>query len=283
MLFTGNFTGNGLADFLLGESVSCQYGSLKRDGLGQRWKAFSVFEQDDYKVTSRLPVNLGFRWEYDTPMIDKYGQTSTVFIDKQPTFGVPGSGVATTVLAGDKSRGLCDKCGYFPDKRGFQPRLGFAYDVFGNGKWAVRGGYGIFFSELGSNLVLQNLLQPPFTTFPTVTDSGGAAFVSLSAPTCGGTCVPPGSGLVVVTDPQIRTSYMQQYNLNLQHELGAGFLLEAAYVGSLGRKLLNFRDLNQPFVVAANGQPPSEANLEQRRPFSGYGDIFQSTMWAKSI
>src|SRR5258708_28009837 len=91
-------------------------------------------------------------------------------IGKQPTFGIPGSGVATTVLAGDKSRGLCDKCGYFPDKRGLQPRLGFAYDVFGDGKWAVRGGYGIFFAEFGSNLVLQNLLQPPFTTFPTVTD-----------------------------------------------------------------------------------------------------------------
>jgi hypothetical protein len=282
MLFTGNFTGNGLADFLLGEAVSFNYGALKRDVLGQRWKAFSVFGQDDYRVTSRLTLNLGFRWEYATPMVDKYGQTSTVFIDKQPTFGIPGSGVATTVLAGDKSRGLCDNCGYFPDKRGFQPRLGFAYDLFGNGKWAVRGGYGIFFAEFGSNLVLQNLLQPPFTTFPSVTDSGGVGFVSIADPTCGGTCVPPGTGLVVVTDPHIRTSYMQQYNLNLQHELGTGFLLEAGYVGTLGRKLLTFRDLNQPFVVPVNGQPPSETNLEQRRPFSGFGDIFQSSSWVNS-
>jgi hypothetical protein len=160
--------------------------------------------------------------------------------------------------------------------------LGFAYDVFGNGKWAVRGGYGIFFAEFGSNLVLQNLLQPPFTTFPTVADSGGVGFVSLADPTCGGTCVPPGAGLVVITDPHIRTSYMQQHNLNLQHELGAGFLLEAGYVGTLGRKLLNFQDLNQPFVVPVNGQPPSEANLEERRPFAGFGDIFQSSSWANS-
>ena len=282
MLFTGNFTGNGLADFLLGESVSFTYGSLTRDVLFQRWKAFSVFGQDDYRVTPKLTLNLGLRWEYATPMIDKNGQTSTVFIDKQPTFGVPGSGVATTVLAGDKSRGLCDKCGYFPDKRGFQPQLGFAYDIFGNGKWAVRGGYGIFFAEFGSNLVLQNLLQPPFTTFPTVTDSGGVGFVSLADPTCAGTCVPPGSGLVVVTDPHIRTSYMQQYNLTLQHELGAGFLLETGYVGTLGRKLLNFRDQNQPFVVPVNGQPPSEANLDQRRPFPGFGDLFESKSWANS-
>jgi Carboxypeptidase regulatory-like domain/TonB dependent receptor-like, beta-barrel len=282
MLFTGNFTGNGLADFLLGESVSFTYGSLRRDVLYQRWKAFSVFGQDDLRVTAKLTLNLGLRWEYTTPMIDKNGQTSTVFIDKQPTFGVPGSGVATTVLAGDKSRGLCDKCGYFPDKRGFQPQLGFAYDVFGNGKWAVRGGYGIFFTEFGSNLVLQNLLQPPFTTFPTVTDSGGVGFVRLADPTCGGTCVPPGSGLVVVTDPHIRTSYMQQYNLTLQHELGAGFLLEAGYVGTLGRKLLNFRDRNQPFVVPVNGQPPSESNLEQRRPFPGFGSLFESKSWGNS-
>jgi hypothetical protein len=160
--------------------------------------------------------------------------------------------------------------------------LGFAYDVFGNGKWALRGGYGVFFAEFGSNLVLQNLLQPPFATFPSVTDSGGVGFVSLADPTCGGTCVPPGAGLVVVTEPHIRTSYMQQYNLNLQHELGAGFLLEAGYVGTLGRKLLNFRDRNQPFVVPVNGQPPSEANLEQRRPFPGFGDIFESRSWGNS-
>src|SRR5258708_38490329 len=194
MLFTGkftasglgNFTGSGLPDLLLGESYSFTYVSLKRDVLDQGWKAFSVFGQDDYKVTSKLTLNLGFRWEYDTPMIDKYGQTSALFIDKQPTFGVPGSGVAATVVAGDKSRGLCDKCGYFPDKRGFQPRLGFAYDVFGNGKWAVRGGYGIFFAEFGSNLVLQNLLQPPFTTFPTLKHSG-AVFFTLAHPPSPGT------------------------------------------------------------------------------------------------
>jgi hypothetical protein len=53
-------------------------------------------------------------------------------------------------------------------------------------------------------------------------------------------------------------------------------------VGTLGRKLLNFRDLNQPFVVPVNGQPPSEANLEQRRPFPGFGPIFQSTSWVNS-
>ena len=282
ILFTGNFTGNGLADFLLGESVSFTYGSLKRDVLAQRWKAFSMFGQDDYRATSRLTLNLGLRWEYATPMVDKYGQTSTIFIDKQPTFDVPGSGIATTVLAGDKSRGLCAECDYFPDKRGFQPRLGFAYDVFGNGRWAVRGGYGVFFTEFGSNLVLQNILQPPFTTFPTVTDSGGVGFVRLGDPTCGGTCVPPGTGLVVITDPHIRTSYMQQFNLNVQHELGAGFLMETGYVGTLGRKLLNFLDLNQPFVVPVNGQPPSESNLDQRRPFAGYGDIFQSSSWASS-
>jgi len=138
--------------------------------------------------------------------------------------------------------------------------LGFAYDVFGNGKWALRGGYGIFFSEFGSNLVLQNLLQPPFTTFPTVTDSGGvvlSVWPTLRAAELA--CLRDLAWLwspIHISAPVTCSST----NLTLQHELGAGFLLEAGYVGTLGRKLLNFRDRNQPFVVPVNGQPPSETN-----------------------
>jgi hypothetical protein len=109
---------------------------------------------------------------------------------------------------------------------------------------------------------------------------------SLESPTCGGGCVPPGAGLVLVTDPHLRTPYMQHFNLNVQYEFLPDFLLEVGYVGTLGRKLLQFRELNQPvFIPGAdqNGSPLSTlANKEARRPFANFSTIAQSTTYGSS-
>ena len=283
-LFLGVFTGDPLADFLLGRAFYFTYGSFERDVLHQRWSATNFFVQDDFKLTPRLTLNLGLRYEYVTPINDKDGRTATVLIRREPDPGVPQSGIAESVLAG--TDGLCDKCTYFPDRNNWAPRVGFAFDLLGRGKVVLRGGYGIFFNQMESNLALQNILQPPFASFPLILDSGGAGYARLDSPTCGGLCVPPGAGLALVTDPHIRTPYMQHFNLNVQYEFRPDFLLEVGYVGTLGRKLLQFRELNQPLFIPGNdpsGNPLSTlANKEARRPFANFSTIAQSTTYGTS-
>lgn len=277
-LFNGVFTGDALADFLLGQAFYFTFGDFKRDVLHQRWSATNLFVQDDLRITQRLTLNLGVRYEYVSPIIDASGQTATVLIRKPFTPGVPLSGVAETVLAG--TNGLCDKCTYLPDRNNWAPRIGFAYDLLGNGELAMRGGYGVFFNQMESNLALQNVLQPPFASFPLILDSGGVGHASLSSPTCGGFCVPPGAGLVLVTDPNLATPYMQHFNLNLQYQFLTDFVFELGYVGTTGTKLLQFRDLNQPIFIPGldqAGNPISTpANKELRRPYAGYSTIAQS-------
>jgi hypothetical protein len=283
-LFNGLFTGDALADLLLGQAFYFAFGDFKRDTLHQRWTATNLFAQDDIRVAPRLTFNLGLRYEFVTPIVDQNGLAATVVISKPFTPGVPQSGTATTILAG--TNGLCDKCTYLPDRNNIAPRVGVAYDVFGDGKLALRGGYGVFFNQMESNLALQNILQPPFASFPLILDSGGLGFADLASPTCGSACVPPGAGLVLVTDPHLRTPYMQHFSVSAQYEFLRDWMLEAGYVGTLGRKLLQFRDLNQPIFIAgvdASGNPLSTvANKEQRRPYPGFSTIGQSTNYGTS-
>ncbi len=284
-LFNGIFSGDALADFLLGRAFYFTFGDFKRDVLHQRWSATNFFFQDDLRVMRRLTLNLGIRYEYVTPINDASGQTATVLIRKPFTPGIPQSGVAETVLAG--TNGLCDKCTYLPDKNNVAPRLGFAYDLLGNGRLAIRGGYGVFFNQIESNLALENVLQPPFASFPLVLDSGGVGYASLGSPTCGGLCVPPGAGLVLVTDPHLGTPYMQHFNLNAQYQFFSDFVFELGYVGTAGTALLQFQDLNQPIFIPGvdnMGNPISTpANKESRRPYAGYSTIAQSVTNGSSI
>jgi hypothetical protein len=130
------------------------------------------------------------------------------------------------------------------------------------------------------------VLQPPFAAFPLVLDSGGVGYALLDSPTCGGGCVPPGAGLALVTDPHLRTPYAQHLDLGIQYQFVSDLLLEIAYVGTLGRKLLQFRDLNQPIFIPGldqNGNPLSTpANKEARRPYPGFSTIAQSTSYGSS-
>ena len=96
------------------------------------------------------------------------GQTST-FVVRQPDNGTPQSGVAEVIIAG--TNGLPENSTYFPDKNNIQPRVGFAWDIFGDGRLALRGGGGVFHNQLRNNLALQHILSYPFQEQPVYRDT----------------------------------------------------------------------------------------------------------------
>ena len=266
-VFNGTYTGDSLADFLLGKASEFDYGRgrTRMVMVNQNWGAFF---QDDWKLRTDFTLNLGIRYDYYSPITDALGQTSTFIIDRPPA-GVPQSGRAEVILAG--THGLPKNGTYYSDRNNFQPRAGFAWDITGNGKLALRGGLGLFTNQLRNNLTLQQILSYPFYEQPVVRDT------SLSNP-IKPTMIPL-IGQLYVTDPDIITPQSVVYNIDGQWEFASDTILELAYVGNHGYDLLQFRELNQPIYLA--GQT-TQANKDLFRPFPGFTSVLRSSNWGTS-
>ena len=157
----------------------------------------------------------------------------------------------------------------FTDKTDFAPRIGFAYDVFGDGKTAVRGGYGIFYNAPGAITLANSIEPPPFsaelTFYPnSFSNPYGTTYtnpfpftLNLSKPlwTFPTQAYSP--------DPNIRNAFAQQFNLNVQHEFPKDYMVQVGYVGSLGDRLWYAYEANgAPYSAGGNAQ-----NAQSRRPF----------------
>ncbi len=263
MNFENRFTNRAVGDLLLGLPSQLALTSYTVMDQGQNMQFY--FIQDDYKITSRLTLNLGLRYEYATPPMEKENR----FSNFDPKTG-------TVVFA--KDGGVYDRALIYPDRNNFAPRFGFAWSP--QSRWVVRGAYGVFFNHtvrqgreglLGFNppFLVDNLLQTTLT---------GAAAVASAAPFRLSNGYP--SGLLDpnslsptisrrAQDPNQRTAYIQQYNFGVQYELLKDLLLDVAYVGNKGTKLNGFRNLNQRAVITnANGSQAAGA-----RPYPAFGDI----------
>jgi hypothetical protein len=207
--------------------------------------------QDDWKITSRLTLNLGFRYDYDTNPVGWAfggGPMTSIVSSYLPPLGVAldGSGNAFTpvkhVFANNINAG------------NFSPRFGFAFDPFKDHKTSIRGGAGIFFDPTSGRLWESNFIN----TFP----SGSSFLVFPSFPDIcnvvipGPGCNPPGatSEFAGVTyQPHGGSPYQITYNLNVQHEVFHGTILSIGYVGSVSRHLWTQGDMNPPQCIA-NGE-----------------------------
>jgi hypothetical protein len=215
---------------------------------------FGFFLQDSYRLTQRLTLNYGLRWDYFGVVGEKNNLLSNV------TSLSPATGTGTFVLTQVGQPGLSQL--YNPDKKDFAPRVSAAWDVTGKGKTVVRAGFGLFFDAFSQDMVLGHL---PYETF----FSPGAAYNPIgSAPIYseganGGTIsagVPvyhnnPGCDFECDTfavDRNIKTPYMENYNLNIQQQITSKMVLQVGYVGSQGHRLWRFFDLNQPSATAIN-------------------------------
>ena len=273
--FSGTATGNAQADFLLGQAATFRQNSgLNRNFSGSN---SSLFVQDDWKAARRLTVNLGVRWELNPPYTSAGNALGTF------QFGVQSQKFSTAPLGmlfpGDP--GVPD--GIAPTiYTNFGPRVGLSYDVFGNGKTAIRAGYGVFYGVGMVNLV-SNLQNQPFIVDITLNGTRNLAdpWASVGAaspyPYTLNTQHPIFSYPISQNylGENSGTPYVQQYNFMVQQQIGRTMSLQAGYVGNTGRKLFIMRDANSPVYKPGAS---TVANLATRRPYlpSLFGGIYES-------
>ncbi len=250
---------------------------------GRTWST-DLFLQDDWKVKSNLTLNLGLRWEYNKGLREardrlaafRPGQQSVIFPDAPAGLVYPGdAGVARST--------------YSEDWNNFAPRFGFAWDILGNGRLALRGGYGLFYQPHNFALEFQVTRTAPYVVNPRrfFTDYAnpweGARLSPTRQPF---PHVPPESGgsfdfaaIAPMTfsgmDPNLRTPYGQQWSLQVQYEPRSNWLLEVGYVGSNGVKLYSQQEANPavpgPGATAGNADFRRILNLDhpQSEQFGG--------------
>lgn len=264
-------TGNALADFLIGRPTNVLLTNAKV--VQQRRHMYAFFVQDDWKVTPRLSVNLGMRYDFGSPSYEKNNEQANFDPVAAAAATNQAEALASLTLASDGS--LEQRALVKPDRNNFAPRVGFAYGI--SDKLVVRGGYGIFFNlidRIGSED--QIALNPPFViNFNTRTDAPGSAVANTTL--SGG--IP--SGLLNPANIQIRnvqlraanpdaeTPYIQQGALGVQFEFGDGWFGEVNYVHTRGTKLYTLRNLNQSLPGQQNTRPFPQFGLVEYRDDNG--------------
>ena len=230
--FRGKLTFSDLPSFLAGtpSGGKIAQGSTKRHAYEN---SHSLYVQDSFRWTPRLTLNYGIRWDY----FGVVGEKNNLFYQLDP------SSATDLSPAGQL---------YNKDSNNFAPRFGFAYDFSGKGKTVVRGGWGLFYDAFSQDIFIGHApFNCAFCPGPTYAGIGPAAIasaglaggaLSASSPVFSG---PSPLGDFFGTDRNIRTPYTQNFNLNLQQQLGKA-VVEIGYVGARGTKLFRFRDLNQP-------------------------------------
>jgi hypothetical protein len=150
----------------------------------------------------------------------------------------------------------------------FAPRLGFSYDVRGNGKTVIRGGLGIFYDRLLDGIWEQNAFNnPPLAQKVTILNGsfdnikGGSNFINYGP-----------NNITATGTPAFKVPNYANFNVSVQHMLLPNTVVEVAYVGNLARHLLGEVDLNQP-TVAARETAPTNASVNYIRPYRGYAAI----------
>jgi hypothetical protein len=259
-----NAGGNSMASFLLGAP-----GLIEQDYLlawvGIRGTEYSAYVADDWRASQKLTLNLGLRYELDTP----YNEVANRWANFDPR-------TATVLVAG--RNGVGKSAGVNTFKKGFAPRFGFAYQVAD--KTVVRGGAGIFWNTAGhGGNALRLQRHVPFG--PIYSFSPGNFFVTRRV-SDGFPTIPPlnlaladtPSGSVIGVDPNYQPGYAEQFNLTVEHELPSSLLLKASYVANLGRHLDTSFNLNQAV--------PGAGAVNSRRPFFAVRPTLADVTWAVS-
>jgi hypothetical protein len=287
-LFTGQLTGSGLSDFLLGRVGRLEHGGAAIMPMNQWY--LGTYVQDTWRATSRVTINAGLRWE---PYFGANVLNGAVYNFSLDNFR---KGTKTTVFK-NAPAGLIypGDAGFPPGTTGLNkqwwnlsPRVGVAWDVNGNGRMAIRSAYGIAYDFPTAEYQLINANSPPFGNRSLVEDPpggfdnpyahlGGDPHPILTSPDT--QFVP--FGAYGATAPDINSPRIQQWNVTFERQIGAVWQVQASYLGSYTDRLWNqvainpgvFRGLGPCTLNGVSYATCStNANLNQRRVFSLSGE-----------
>ncbi|MGB8833059.1 MAG: TonB-dependent receptor [Candidatus Sulfotelmatobacter sp.] len=250
------------------------------DELDFRQRELGLFAQDEWKVLPNLTLTYGLRWEYYGVPFEAHGNLSNLFQDPSapaPALAGGGTGFTFTPVGPDTGHQL-----YRNDYNNFEPRVGFAWDPYKNGKTSIRGGIGAFSDRVYGNLVSDARGNPPFqpSVYSYIAYADGAtpaAQLQNQTPPAQLTTspvVPDGSGIFPdLFATNMKPPSLVSWNLGIQHEVTSRITFEANYVGNHGTRILRVVDGNapQPALVAsllAAGVAPS--TLQYDNLYFGY-------------
>jgi hypothetical protein len=273
-------TGNVFSDWVTGQASSAEQDSPYVTHLST-WH-YAVFAQDNLRLTPRFTANIGIRWDIDTPPVDAHNRTESFIPGQQST--IAPNAPKGIVFPGDPGvgRGIISTQLYH-----ISPRLGFAWDPFGDGKTSIRGAGGIFFGTVAGNEWNQPGNAIPFALRPQTGEGplnsitnfysypgdfpssapGGGLFPYTYSPSKPVFISGPG-GATEAISPHFKYPYVYQLNLSLQRQLPGKVTLTTAYVAALSHDLPNFIDANYAPYSTVFGTPSTSAtSVADRRQF----------------
>jgi Carboxypeptidase regulatory-like domain len=297
--FSGIATGLGLGDFMTGKLTLLDQATPNTVFVRQWF--MGLYAQDTWKVTHRLTVNYGLRWEPWFPTIAANGAIYNFSLDRY------NQGIVSQVypnappglyFAGDP--GFPGKAGQYRKWKDFEPRVGLAWDPTGSGKTSIRASYGLFFDFAPSQLWFNTTVAPPFGD-EIKNNSPAGGFDNPWAGYPGGNPYPitstnlftPHAPYITVAGYNMPTTEMHSWNLSVQRQLAADWLVSVSYVGNETEHIWDSTQLNPPQFLGLGACTlggvsypvcSTAANYDQRRTLSllspsksqllGYVDIF---------
>ena len=262
--FDGTFTGDPVADLLLGLPRQADR-NLGEPFHNAMTFASGMYWQDDWKISPRLTLNLGVRYDLDLPLVERVDKVAS-FDPRTNTLRVaggreayidPASGLLLIRPRADVGRRLWET-----DKNNIAPRVGLAWRPFTDSRTVVRAGFGTFYNHQ----IVGNGLTPLSRNSPFRLRQTSGPFQATDRPNLSNAfAVGVPSAVVPGIQEDFRTAYTNQWSFGIQRELMQNFVLDASYLGSQSHKLPIAWNINQAFL--------GSGSVASRRPYQGFGNI----------